>query len=297
MALLAYLLFRVFIYPLSYLPMGALYLLSDFFCFLMKDVLHYRRSVIRSNLDRVFPDKTQSEKRKIEAEFYRHLCDLFIESLKSFTISEAEISRRFVMHDLDLLRAQYAKGQHAVLVLGHYNNWEWAALSSSLDMPGRMVTVYKPIGNPYFDRLVRKSRSRFSMQLVAVRDVWKYYTELGDHTIANCFVFDQAPSNPRKAFWLDFFGQDTPVLTGAERYAKEYDQAVIFARIHKVRRGYYEANLELVTDRPGNYTEGELTRDCLRRLEDQIRKEPRYWLWSHKRWKYSREELGIPTAS
>jgi KDO2-lipid IV(A) lauroyltransferase len=60
--------------------------------------------------------------------------------------------------------------------------------------------------------------------------------------------------------------------------------------IQKVSRGRYEVKLKRIFDDAAHTGEYEVTLRCVREMEDEIRKRPEFWLWSHKRFKHSRPE-------
>ncbi|MFM9007455.1 MAG: lysophospholipid acyltransferase family protein, partial [Bacteroidota bacterium] len=92
--LAAAVLFYLFIKPLSLLPMRVLYMLSDVMFLVFFYLTPYRKKVVRENIDRSFPEKSSREKRRIMKAFYRHFCDLIVESVKIFSISEQEAKMR-----------------------------------------------------------------------------------------------------------------------------------------------------------------------------------------------------------
>jgi KDO2-lipid IV(A) lauroyltransferase len=101
---------------------------------------------------------------------------------------------------------------------------------------------------------------------------------------------DQSPTNLSKAFWVNFLGRETAFLHGPETYAKKYDLPVIFVDIQRVKRGYYQLTLVLISDKPRETGEGEITKRYASLLEKAIYHQPENWLWSHRRWKHTRNE-------
>ena len=61
--------------------------------------------------------------------------------------------------------------------------------------------------------------------------------------------------------------------------------------VKRVRRGYYEATFRLITRTPEALKEFEATDIYYRMLEESIQRQPELWLWSHNRWKRTREEF------
>jgi KDO2-lipid IV(A) lauroyltransferase len=93
---------------------------------------------------------------------------------------------------------------------------------------------------------------------------------------------------------MEFLNQDTGVLFGAEKYARDFDLPVLYARINKESRGYYSLEFFEVESDPKNAAYGQIIEKATRMLEQDIRREPRFWLWSHRRWKHKRPEQIFP---
>jgi len=279
--------YYILILPISYLPYPILYLISDFLYFLMFKVIRYRKRVVFTNLINSFPKKNKQELDIIMSNFYRHLCDIIMESIKGFTISEKQLRSRLVIKNPEFSNFYAEKGQSIIFIGGHYNNWEICAQAFSMYSNHNCVGIYKPLSNKFLNKKIYSSRTRFGTNLVSMRQAKKSFTQ-NDEAKAIVFGSDQNPSNPKSAFWLRFLNQDTAVLFGAEKYAKEYDFPVIYVSIRKLNRGYYEAEYSLITDSPTKEEYGKITKDFTRKLEQDIIKKPQYWLWSHKRWKHKK---------
>jgi KDO2-lipid IV(A) lauroyltransferase len=275
--------------PISHLPFGVMYRISDGLSWLMYRVFKYRKKLITSNLRNSFPEKSEAEIQQICREFYRHLCDTMLESVKTFTVNEAAVRPRIYCKNPEVIDQFAAQNKSVLMVAGHYSGFEWLVFGVDLLLKHQVTAVYRPLNNAFFDKKIRQSRSRMGLQLVPMADS-KPFLESG-MAVPNAVVFamDQAPSNPKNAHWMTFLNQDTPVLFGTEKYAKEYDLPVVFAHLEKRERGCYGLVFEVVTDKPRETTNGQITETMMHLLEADIRQEPRYWLWSHRRWKHKRQ--------
>jgi len=274
--------------PISLLPYRALYIVSDFFFWLLYHVFGYRKKVVRGNLTRSFPEKSPSEIRAIEKDFYRHFCDLILESLKNFSADAGQLAARFEHRNTEVLDRLHAEGRSAILAGGHYGNWEMWALSAPVHFKHRLMAIYKRLSNPYFDEKMRSTRGKFGLELVSTKETSDWLLANRENLFVSVFAIDQSPSDPRKAHWISFLGQETACLFGAEKYAKELNLAIVFGHLRKVSRGKYAIDYELITDDPSSFEYGKLTERMSALLEIDIRLEPRYWLWTHKRWKHKR---------
>ncbi len=289
------LIYRIVYYLIRFaglLPPGVLYFISDLIYYLIYYVIRYRRQVVNENLRNSFPEKSTAEIRHIARNYYRHLCDLIVESLYQTGMSEEEISLRVRYNNPEIIQKYFDRGKHVAAVLGHYGNWEWLC-GFPLITPYKCITIYRPLNNRVFDRLMLEARSRFGAEPVpmkmAIRKIYEY-DKLGIPSIT-AFIADQTPPMEKSIFWVDFFNRDTPVYSGVERIAKKMDMAVLFFKMKKTGRGYYEFDLIPLFDNASETTDYEITKAHVAFLEQQIREQPEYWLWSHRRWKLKRNML------
>lgn len=277
-------LYSIFIYPLSRLPLPILYFLSDCFYLILISVFPYRKKIVRSNLESAFPEKNKKELRTIQRKFYRHFADLLAEGVKNISMGETELLKRFKVKNPELLDELYKKNKSVLLVSGHYNNWEWLVAIQGKLFKHVPMGIGTPLSNRFWDKKLNECRSRFGMQIIEPKEVDQFYRDASD-CIATLILADQSPANPRKSFWMSFLNQTTAVFFGPEMIANKYDQPVVFFHVIKKKRGYYEMELELLTDQPRALSWGQITELHVKALEKIIQKEPAYWLWSHKRWK------------
>jgi len=284
--ILGYLVFWV----LGHLPYRLQYFISDLLFIGVYYLVRYRRKVSFSNLRLAFPEKSTRELRKIERSFYHHLCDLGIESAISGFLTEKQIKERFTYRNPELMEDLYRKGKQVIGITGHYGNWEWS-LNMPLFFSHHIIGIYKPMNNPWFDRYFRSKRERFGAHAVAMEQVARELVKCKNNGLLAFagFVADQRPVWEHIQYWTTFMGQMTPVYLGPEKLALKLDTAVVFFRIRKVKRGYYETELELITESPSALSPHELTERHVKMLEELIHENPAWWLWSHRRWKFSYE--------
>ncbi|MCB0456176.1 MAG: lysophospholipid acyltransferase family protein [Flavobacteriaceae bacterium] len=284
---LLYILLYPAIWLTSLLPLRILYLKSSFLYFLVYYIIGYRKKVVKGNLRLVFPEKTSKEINSIAKTFFQHLCDIIFETIKSLTISEKEIRKRFVFKNLDLIENLYQKDKNILLMCGHYASWEWSGILSK-QMSYKGFAVYKKLDNPYFDKLVRKIRGRYGASIITNKQIAKtLYRNFkkGEKTLT-LILSDQTPKPWAYKDRQLFMGIDVPVFTGTEELAKMLDFATVYLKIEKVKRGYYEATFVSLSENPKEHQDYEITRLFLNEVEKQIKENPPYYLWSHKRWKH-----------
>lgn len=276
--------YYVLILPLSYLPLRVLYLFSDLFYLILITVFPYRKSVIRSNLKRVFPNKKEKDIDVLQRAFYRHFSDILIEGVKNLTISTRELKQRYRILNASVLDDLYSKNKSVLLVSGHYNNWEWMITSQALWFKQKSFGIGMPLSNKFWNKVLTEKRERNGMTVVHAKNVKESLQQATDK-FAVLTLSDQSPGDSIKSYWTTFLGVETAVLFGAEQLAHEFDLAVVFFSTRKVKRGYYEVDLKLLTETPSMHKWGEITEMHVKELEKLIKEQPEYWVWSHKRWK------------
>jgi Kdo2-lipid IVA lauroyltransferase/acyltransferase len=283
----------VFIWLIALLPLRVLYLFSDLLFFLVFHVTGYRKKVVRENLLHAFPEKSASEIQQLTKKFFRHFCDFLIESLKTIHLSKAQLSKRFQYSNPEIFEKYYNAGKSVVLVSGHYGNWEWM-----VDFPSKVkhkaCAIYKPLQNKKFDKLILSIRQKYAgaAEMVAMNDVYRFIlqSERKQLRLITWFLVDQTP--PRSyPFWIDFMNREAPFYTGPEKIAQKFGHPVVYLQIKKIRRGYYRAEFIPLCEDPAATQEFEIVRMIVRMLEATIRQQPEYWLWSHRRWKHTRENI------
>lgn len=284
---ISYILIYPILWLLSILPMRILYIKSTFLFFIIYHLIGYRKKVVLENLALTFPEKSEKERKEITRKFFKHLCDILVETIKVFTITEKDISKRFVITNADILQEYYDNDRSVLLMAGHYCNWEWTGIMNRY-FPHQGLAVYKPLRNKQFDTLVKKTRGHFGGMIVSNKHIittlfrlWKKGTKTLTYILS-----DQSPKRDAYKYRDTFLGIDVPMFTGTEELAKRLDFSVLYLKVEKEKRGYYKATIIPLTDRPKDYPDFEITRMFFDKLEDQIRERPEFYLWSHKRWKH-----------
>lgn len=294
MKIIYYIVFA-FWYLLSLLPLRALYFISDLLYYPLYYVVRYRRKVVRKNLTASFPEKTKEEITRIEKKFYAWFCDYVVETIKQFTMSEAEMKRRMTFSGVDDIAAAMEKeGKNFCFVyLGHYCNWEWiASLPYWCPDDVKCGQIYHPLRNKDFDRLFLDLRSRYGGVCIPMKETLRKIIEMrrDKQKAIIGFISDQTPKWNSIHHWCDFFHRETPVFIGTEKIGKQVDALIYFAHVSRPKRGYYHCDFQPMTHQAKEVPDYELTDEFTRLLEKMITEVPYYWLWTHKRWKRTKEE-------
>lgn len=289
MQYLIYLLAYPIIWTISMLPFRLLYLFSDFVYIIVYRIIGYRKRTVRKNLALALPHLSNKELLIIEKKFYSHMCDMFLEMIKTMNISKEEICKRFVFKNIEIYKELEKQGKSVAVICSHYASYEWIiSMNYYSDFAG--YGIYKQIKNPYFDKLVHKIRSRFNAKLITTRQTVPTIINNAKKNVLSLYGFasDQSPKAKGAMHWAKFMGIDVPVHVGAEMLSKRYNMILLYLNTKKVKRGYYEATLEVLSENPKEVPDFQLTDQYLKLLEKQIYEAPEFYLWTHKRWKYRR---------
>lgn len=283
-------------YLVSKLPYRALYVISDIANLVLYHIVRYRRDIVRRNITSAFPEKSLEECISIERGFYKWFCDYFVETVKLMSVSRQELLSRIEFRGIDKIEECFDRGQTCAGILGHYGNWELLSATGLVikKHPEAVIgLIYHPLRSQLFDRLFINMRQSMGGVCVPKKDILRYLVSFRSQNLMNLFgyIADQAPRYRNIHLWLPFLNHDTPVFTGAERIMRKMNNAVFYIDVEHPERGKYIYTFKLMTDKPGEMPEFEITKKFFVMLEQTIRREPRFYLWSHNRWKRTREEF------
>lgn len=283
-------------YLVSKLPYRALYVISDIANLVLYHIVRYRRDIVRRNITSAFPEKSLEECISIERGFYKWFCDYFVETVKLMSVSRQELLSRIEFRGIDKIEECFDRGQTCAGILGHYGNWELLSATGLVikKHPEAVIgLIYHPLRRQLFDRLFINMRQSMGGVCVPKKDILRYLVSFRSQNLMNLFgyIADQAPRYRNIHLWLPFLNHDTPVFTGAERIMRKMNNAVFYIDVERPERGKYIYTFKLMTDKPGEMPEFEITKKFFVMLEQTIRREPRFYLWSHNRWKRTREEF------
>lgn len=286
----------VLFYTLSLLPFRILYGMADIGYVLLYYIIRYRRGVVRKNLVTAFPEKSIDDIKAIERKFYHWFCDYFLEAVKLLSISDKELRRRFTIINSEEVEQCFQEGQDVAAILGHYCNWEWLSCVGMNLPPEREIgLIYHPLRNKTFDYLFRKLRSHEQNgHVIPKKDILRYVVTKKREGVRNIcgYISDQGPKWTNIHLWLPFLNHEyTPVFTGGERIMRKMNNAVFYVEMSRPKRGYYTATYKLITREPNTLPADDITRRFFCLLEGTIRQEPAFYLWSHNRWKRTKEEF------
>ena len=279
-----------FLKQIARLSFKFIYILSDVLFFVVYYISGYRKKVVDENLRNSFPEKSESELKKISKNFYHHLCDLILEAIKMHRMTEKDFRKRMVFENPEIINQLYEQGRSVVVLTMHYNNWEWSSCFP-LSINHKILGVYKPLHNQQFDTYLNKTRQTMGSYLISNSSVLRTLVAANQNN-ERVFVWlaaDQTPPFFHK-FWMKFLNQDTMFYPGPASISKRFNYPVFFQKIEKTGRGKYKTSFELLFENPKEKSEAEIMKAYIERMEEIIKKQPEYYLWSHRRWKHTRPD-------
>lgn len=291
-----YYILYAFVYTLSLLPFRLLYLLSDGLFLLIFHLIRYRRKVVWKNLTTSFPEKSEHELRQIEKQFYHWFCDYIFETFKLLSISDQQLLKHIEFRGVELLEECFDRGQNCAAILGHYCNWEWLSASGLAfkRYPNAVMgLIYHPLYSDAFDRLFINLRSAHGGECIPKKDILRHLVNCKKQQRPYLFgyISDQAPKWENIHLWLPFLNHETPVFSGGERIMRKVDDAVFYVEMERPSRGHYICNFQLLSEHASQEAEEyAITKRFFANLEQTIRHQPAFYLWSHNRWKRTKEE-------
>lgn len=280
------------IWLISLLPLRALYLASDFLAWFACRVLHYRRSVVVRNLAEAFPEKSREEIKQLEKKFYRWFTDYIVETVKCASMSRRQMKKRMKFENIEEVNKLLGEGRNVILYLGHYGNWEWvSSMAMHLDQKAAIGQIYHKLADPIFDRIMLRVRSRWDAMNIEMKETMLAYRQWGREKRPSVvgFIADQIPNYQSIHLWIPFLNHETAVFTGAERIARITKAATFYCSMTRPRRGYYTLEFHPMSPDASREPANSQTIEYFRLLEEEIRRVPELWLWSHRRWKRSKK--------
>lgn len=273
---------------ISRLPLGFLYLFSDFFFLLNHYIIGYRKKVVLENLRNSFPEKSDKELKEIEKKFFKNFFDYMVETFKALTISETELRVRMQHINQDLFHEAKAEGKNIIFLAGHVFNWEWITALAKILPQENSHPVYRKVNSSFWNDQIVNVRNRFGNKSLEDKEVLRHILRNPNNGNSTyMFVADQSPEIQNVDQGLKFLNQMTPVFIGYDKLATRMDLAFIYCEMKKVKRGYYQINYHRIYPDDEKFREYEVVKKFHHLLNDTVTKRPDNYLWTHRRWKHS----------
>lgn len=267
-------------------------MLTDCLYFIIYHIWRFRRELSLANLGNSFPGKDAAELERISRLAYRNACNLIAEVLKGAALSEQALRQRVRIVNLEVIDEFTRAGQSVVLLASHHCNWEWLLLATCIELKIGVDAVYKPLRVAAIDRFMLETRSRFGGNPIPVKDFLVEVLKRRGSPRVFALVADQTPPRRDEKHWTRFLNQDTAFFVGADKIARITRSPVFFVGMRRVRRGHYEARVQLLARPPYTPENSDIIERYARAAEAHIAQYPADWLWMYRKWKYKKPLYG-----
>ena len=276
---------KFFYHLVSKLPIKVLYVFSDFFYVLISRF--YRKKVVETNIKNSFPDLSEEQYKKIKKRFYKNFCDIFFETIKSYSIKKGDLLKHVSFRNIDIINDHISNNERVVVLTSHQCNWEWLAISAEINLISNLHFIYKKLSSPTFDEIMYKSRSRFGSILLESKDaILKLKSDINNIKILGV-VADQSPNKKNRIEWARMLNQDTAFFDSINYIPRVTNSVVYYASMVRESRGKYAVKFIKISASESS-DKNSIIKEYAKQLENQIIQNPGDWLWSHKRWKLTK---------
>ena len=242
------------------------------------------QKTVERNLRIAFPDMDKADRDRLIVAQWDNLGRLTAEFQLMHRLTPA--SGRVEIVGGEHLTAVARSGRPAVLISGHFSNWEvMAAVIVHLGV--RCDVTYRAANNPYIDARIIETRRRYGVQLMAPkgesgsREVIKAMKEGVSVALLNDQKFNQGPALP-------FFGVTAHTAPGPTRFALKFDCPMIPMCVERLQGARFRVTIYPsiappdTGDRTADIEQG--VRNVNAFIEARVRERPDQWFWTHKRW-------------
>lgn len=277
----------------SRMPLCMHYFFADYLLYpIMYHVIRYRRKVVAKNMHASFPHASSDVIEQYIRQFYHHFADTIVRIIFGYTASDEIMREHMRFTNVELIDNALLQYGGVIVMMGHMGTWEWlldiAKWTNVKD--ARIVGVYRQLKNRQMDELMQDIRAQRSPDLVEKRQLLRYMVKnrAEHHPQAIGMLADQKPSPNNAHYWTTFLNQETSFLDGSEVLARKFNYPVVYFYIRSPHRGYYEVDIQMISEHPQDERPFAITEKYARILEQNILQQPQLWLWTHNRWKFKR---------
>lgn len=254
-------------------------------------LLQYRKKVIKKNLRKSFPEKSEKEIRSIILRNYLFLAEVMVDTINLVGASEERkdaVTRWTNSKEMN----EKLGGKDWIAMGAHYGCWEYLLLWSRQLESSKLIGVYHPMSSEVFEHFYRRLRdvSENLLQVPMKQTILHFLRNRknGYGTVVG-LVADQSPTLRPDSHWFDFLNQKTVFHDGGEALALKLHLPVYFAYSKRTAPGRYDIRFDEIYDGKEDVAPYVITQRYIEKLEAMIKECPELWLWSHNRWKHTPE--------
>lgn len=247
-----------------------------------------RRRVVERQIAGAFPEWDAERVAKVARGAYDHLGRLAVETALMPSLGQSGV-RDLVSRTTgwELLERAIADKRGALLIAGHFGNWELAgAYIAARGIP--VDVIVRRMSNPIFDRYLNQTRADLGMTVVYDAEAVRRTTRSLKEGRAIGFLADQGVLNLASTH-VPFFGRPAKTPRGPAVFTLRYHVPTLFVAAVREPDGRFHLSIQEV---PYEET-GDRERDIdgivasyTRILEGLVRKTPAQYFWQHRRWKH-----------
>ena len=242
---------------------------------------------VQRNLRLAFPDMSEADRRALSRAQWESTGRTFAEFPIMDRITPA--TGRVEVVGAERLTALRDTGRPAILVSGHFSNWE--AMAAAIVSTGLKTQItYRAGNNPHVDRMIVRGRARYGVELMAAkggdgaRELLDGLKRGESAALMNDQKFREGPA-------VTFFGHPVNTATGPSRLAQRFDAPIVPVTVERLGPArlrvtfHPEMRVRPASSPPDRAAAAEeATQAITRFIEDQVRARPEEWFWTHKRW-------------
>jgi KDO2-lipid IV(A) lauroyltransferase len=245
----------------------------------------FDRRVANENLQRVYPQWSSFRRRRTAYRSYKRMARSLVEFLHTGKYSREEILARVELVNERALDGALESGRGAILLSGHFGNWEW--LARRVAAAGHPFAVlFKEPGDPVLAERLRAIRASAGIEQIDHDDMRAAVRWLRKGRVLG-IVMDQEPRRVAEGVVAPLFGHATMTHVGPFRLARMSGAPVLTFFCRAAGRGRYRARLEPLPESDAADPEIAVAEDATRfnaRLEAAVRESPEHWMWMYRRW-------------
>lgn len=247
--------------------------------------LGVRRAVATANLALAFPERSEAERHAILREHYRELGRVAAEYARLAELVRSDPGEVIAeVRGLEHLLAARAAGRGAILLTGHFGNFELGG--AWLGRWNPVEFVVRPLRNPGVEDLIARERRAAGVGIIPLGAGIR---RVRDALAANHWIPMLADQDARRhGAFVPFFGRLASTPTGPARISLATGAPIVMGFIARREDGRHQLEIDppLEAPRAGTPDAAErLTALYTARLEARVRARPAAWFWLHRRWK------------
>ena len=241
------------------------------------------KKLIQKNIKRVFPDIDQINLNKITASMWNNYGRVFAEYMFIKKFRYQKENENIIIEGKEILEDIKRNNQKVVFISGHFSNFELMAME--IEKAGiNLAAIYRPLNNIFLNFLMEKIRKNYICKKQIKKGIGgvKELVKLNKEGYSTALMIDQRVSEGIK---LTFFNEKAFTTTIPAQLVRKFKTPVVPIFIER----FEGIKFKMTIHKPLNFLDNDTTENITLKLneilEKMIIRDPKYWIWSHNRWK------------